>query len=85
MIDRPGYPSQCDTCGAPVIRGFKTPAGKQAILDLEPVEGGNVAIIDGKAVTLTKIANDSDQYPVRFVSHFSTCPDREQWKARQIR
>lgn len=80
----PGYPSKCHTCGAPVIRGLKTPAGKAAILDLEPVPGGNVQVIGGKAVTLTAVAKAAPPTGPRYVSHWATCRDRDAWKARKV-
>lgn len=80
----PGYPSKCSTCGAPVIRGLKTPAGKSAILDREPREDGNIEILGGKAVTLTAVVKAAPPSGPRYVSHWATCKDREDWKARKV-
>lgn len=51
-------------------------------IDREPVEGGNVEIVDdGKALVH---ANDAPSLlgGDRFVSHFSTCPEAEAWRSK---
>lgn len=71
----------CRSCGAP-IRFVRTTKGKLMPIDREPVEGGNVEIVDdGKALVH---ANDAPSLlgGDRFVSHFSTCPEAEAWRSK---
>lgn len=88
--------SHCRSCGAPVIWRI-TPKGKRTPLDPDPRDDGNIVIADthelaaalgtvyGRAVTLggdrlqrARAAPGRDLY----VSHWATCPDRQQWRER---
>lgn len=71
--------SRCRGCNA-VIRWAKTEAGKPIPVDPEPVPGGNLVVTaQGIAHFLKK-----DELPTgpTYVSHFSTCPNRDQFKRR---
>ena len=61
--------------------------GRPNPLDPEPIVQGNVQIAeDGRGVPLSK----SDAAAARargdtlYLSHFATCPDRQQWRDRQL-
>lgn len=59
--------AKCRSCGAS-IKWVLTEKGKWMPLDAEPVEGGNIAVLnDGSYVS-------SDPGGMRYLSHFATCP-----------
>lgn len=71
LSEGPGM-SLCRSCQAP-IRWANTAAGKTMPLDETPTEDGNVIIVAGKAVVLTKdalIEPGTDRY----TTHWATCP-----------
>ncbi len=81
--------TRCTACKAPIFFALSS-AGRRLPIDAEPVDTGNV-IIDGqerdprngelmpKAIVLGK-ADTPLGDPVRFVSHFSTCPNAGQFR-----
>lgn len=79
----------CGSCSAPVFFAW-TPAGAQAIIDVEPVEDGNVMLLRQSrfgtiAVTLSKAALERARgggVQLR-KSHWATCPDKAEWRERQ--
>ncbi len=64
----------CKACGAAVLFLLNADSGKANILDRDPVENGNVAIVDGKAMNARKNRPLPDGAQ-RYISHFATCPD----------
>jgi hypothetical protein len=77
--------AQCRSCKAPVRWVITAANGKRMPLDPEPVQDGNVWIEgmqDG--VPLVQVALSGDgvprNVPIRYVSHFVTCPQREEWR-----
>ena len=76
--------SECNSCAASIIWTV-THKGKRMPVDAQPVENGNI-----------RLRHDEDgiiaEYPgkehpslfeaprTRYVSHFSTCPDRDHWR-----
>jgi hypothetical protein len=73
-------PSECRTCGAP-IQWATTPAGRPIPLDVDPVEGGNIALdtASGVPVAVIGAVDNPDGYP-RYRSHFATCPQADHWR-----
>jgi hypothetical protein len=74
----------CRSCGA-AIRWATTASGKRMPLDRDPVDDGNLALIidvglDVVAVPVAPRQALLDDDGRRFVSHYATCPDAEQWR-----
>ena len=82
----------CKSCGAPV-EWAKTEAGRWMPIDPEPVPGGNLAIDRSSwppvatvmgpgegAAQLALGAEDGEGELLAHVSHFATCPDRDEWR-----
>jgi hypothetical protein len=57
----------CRTCKRPIVWAI-TATGKRIPLDPEPVKGGNLRLVDGRALAAR------DEPGPRFVTHFATCP-----------
>lgn len=84
--------AKCSSCNAAVIFLPALDTGRTNILDAQPVEGGNVAIVDGKAVFARKDRPLPENVST-YVSHWATCLDvkgiraqlhaREQAKAKR--
>ncbi len=77
--DTPKF-TECTHCGAPVVFLLAEKSGKVNILDAEPVETGNVAIINRRAVYASKAAPLPEGIE-RYVSHFATCPNADAVRA----
>jgi hypothetical protein len=65
----------CRSCNAPVL-WVRTTSGALMPLDAEPVENGNIALIDGVAHTrrgdlFEEMLPDGPRYQ----SHFASCPN----------
>lgn len=72
----------CGSCQAPVI-WVRTVNRIACPLDAEPVEGGNVRLIDGVAHVRPVDLFDVPDDDVRYVSHFVTCPDSKAWRSKR--
>jgi hypothetical protein len=74
--------TNCRSCGAEIIWA-KTIKNRAIPLDAEPNPTGNVVLSDeGTALVYNSpeaIAPRYESYP-RYLSHFATCPDHEQWR-----
>lgn len=80
---------RCHSCAAPILWA-SIGDGKRMPLDAEPVIGGNVRLIPpdgGRANALAVItpAGQRDLFDpaddgTRYVSHFVTCPDADEWR-----
>lgn len=78
----------CGSCGAPIVWTI-TDAGERMPCDAHPVAGGNVRIIaapDGSPARSKVVGNtidlfDPDDDGTRYVSHFATCPQADEWRA----
>ena len=80
--------SRCRSCGAE-IRWIKTKTGKNT-----PVDAKGVCYIrdpQGKETFLTlhgevergrRVEDDKLHTPKGYISHFSTCPDADDWRKR---
>jgi hypothetical protein len=64
--------STCRSCGA-AITWTVTVAGKRMPVDLEPVPGGNIDLVNGTA-HVHGLSDAPDGLTPRYVSHFVTCP-----------
>jgi hypothetical protein len=79
--------SACRSCGAPVQWGRVEPSGKAIPLDPEPTATGNLVVVratygaHGELVPVVRYVG-ADTAGERFVSHFVTCPDADQWRSR---
>lgn len=71
------YVERCRSCDAP-IRWAITVNGRKMPLDHEPVWDGNVRMREGRAVIVPK--DEGPPSEPRYVSHFFTCPDRDDWR-----
>lgn len=70
----------CRSCRAP-IRWERTVNDKPIPLDLDPVVDGNLALTpDGKVYVIPKGDGVLDLPITRYVSHFATCPDHQEWR-----
>lgn len=75
----------CKSCGAP-IRWVEMKSGKTMPLNIAPVDDGNVVILRDLAIVLSEGERAEElQMPPAFRrplyrSHFSTCPNAEQWR-----
>lgn len=73
--------SLCNSCGAEIQWVPTVITKKMAPLDLEPRPDGNVVIRNGQAHYLS--ANNPVQPDeLRYVSHFSTCPNAAEHRKR---
>jgi hypothetical protein len=75
----------CRSCGARIRWARFTRSGKVVPLDADPVPGGNVVVVgedrDGPLIDLvSQAAPPLDS--LRYVNHFSTCPQADQWRRR---
>ena len=77
--------SNCRSCGAP-IRWCVTDANRKRMpVDPDPVEDGNVWVMRVEQGTpIIGVALHGSAVPaseaLRYVSHFVTCPDRDEWR-----
>lgn len=68
---------RCKSCGAE-IEWIRTTSGKNMPLDILPIAGGNVEILlNGRGQVV-----EPDDNTIRSVSHFVTCPDRDEHRRR---
>ena len=65
---------KCRSCGAEVV-WVKTRSGRSMPLDAVNPNAGNVRIVDNVA----HVGADGSGH---YVSHFSTCPEADQWRRR---
>lgn len=72
--------SRCRSCAAE-ITWVKTTAGKMIPLDVEPVDQGNIVLVDGRAVVTGQATLLGDEGP-RYVAHFVTCPDADEHRSK---
>jgi len=79
--------AECRSCRAPVRWVVTAANGKRMPIDPTPVPDGNVWIDgmqDGVPRVLVALSADSvpANVPLRYVSHFVTCPQRDEWRKR---
>lgn len=81
--------SRCRSCGAE-IRWARTATGRPMPLDAEPVADGNVAftgrsVRDARGFAAPEVRVESqppmfDNDEPRYVAHFVTCPNADEWR-----
>jgi hypothetical protein len=73
--------SQCRTCGAAITWATSAMTGKNMPLDAEPTAEGTMLLKDG-IVTPEVRATPAflASRPTRHTSHFSRCPQADQWR-----
>lgn len=81
-------PTVCRSCQAP-IRWARTTTGNLMPLDYEPVTQGNVLLtgrrVEGRQGLLDECRVEAgppmfDDGTARYVAHFVTCPQADQWR-----
>lgn len=77
----------CRSCSADVWWGINERGGRGNPLDPEPVPDGNIIIVrieaDGRPlIRYLKKDEEVETGVDRYVSHFSTCPDAEDWRKK---
>lgn len=78
--------AQCRSCDAP-IRWVLTTNGRRMPLDAKAVPNGNCYLVGVKRGTpivevCAKPEDVPEREPLRYVSHFTTCPDRDDWRVK---
>lgn len=77
----------CKTCKAAVV-WVTTAKGEPMPVDAEPVRGGNIRL-EGSAARPTAVyvqpllESDEQKAAPHYVSHFATCPDRDQHRKKR--
>lgn len=79
--------SKCRSCKAPVRWVMTTHNHRRAPMDPEPRADGNVWVdrIEGGLPFVNVVLTGSDvpaHVPIRYVLHFTTCPDADTWRRR---
>jgi hypothetical protein len=75
--------ARCRRCGAPI--GFaRTANGKMMPLDPEPVEDGNVFVVEAPGSVTAIVASKANPTPPGepHLSHFATCPAAESFRRK---
>ncbi len=67
--------SACRSCGARIVWA-KTSTGKAIPVDADPVEHGNIVLSSGGVAEVGPAGSGTH------VSHFATCPERDEWRKR---
>lgn len=73
-------------CLARIFWALNPATRKQMPVDAEPVENGNVVLIDGGDFPTVEVYGDPAKIPtdaVRYVSHFATCVAAAHWRTRR--
>lgn len=77
---------RCRSCGA-AIRWTHTANGRSMPLDAEPVADGNVVftgrtVRNDRGVARPEVRVESQPHDgaPRYLSHFATCPNADQWR-----
>lgn len=70
--------ASCRSCGASIEWAKWEASGKAVPLDVGSVANGNLALVGDKVHTFT--AEDDRLGRDRRVSHFVTCPQRDEWR-----
>jgi len=74
--------AQCKSCGARIIWTL-TMKGKRMPVDADPVENGNIALVEGENVVTSTVVEPARVPGVLlYVSHFATCPNAAQHRKR---
>jgi hypothetical protein len=73
----------CRSCGTPVRWVRIEPKGRRMPIDVDPVEWGNLIFVGPDLVAAVGQPTLLDPGPTgdRYVSHFATCPDADDWRA----
>lgn len=90
MSEAPENIVPCRSCMAPVRWREHHRTHRIAPIDAEPVPGGDLVLLTGGryAVGPTVVpadeieARDADGAPLRFVSHYATCPEATRWRGK---
>ncbi len=75
----------CRSCSAEIV-WCVTADGKRIPVDAWPTPGGNVRIVDDNGTRRALVVGatidlfDIDDDGTRYVAHFTTCPDVNQWR-----
>jgi hypothetical protein len=85
MPDGSYGPGRCRaaTCGAPFVWSTNDKTGKASPIDPDPVPNGNIRLLgNGRHRVMGQRELEADTQGERFVNHFMTCPERNQFGGR---
>lgn len=68
---------KCRSCSAEILWVNSASTGNVMPIDAAPVEGGNIAIVAGKAVVLRGDLFEESLCGPRYQSHFVSCPNAQ--------
>lgn len=71
--------SRCRSCGARIT--WAPTERTRTAIPLQPDPAGNLLIRHGLAVAITGTVAPREGER-RYVTHFATCPDRDQWRRK---
>lgn len=79
--------AKCRSCRAPIRWAITDANNKPMPIDPEPVADGNLWVVEWERGTPRMgVALSGDgvpaHVPFRYVSHFVTCPDRDEWRKK---
>lgn len=77
---KPGTVGCCETCRAPIIWLTSPKTYKTAPIDIAPVLNGNLKIDLEYGVYLHIIDRGEVSENERYVSHFATCPNAQEFR-----
>lgn len=72
----------CRACGAPIL-WVKSVKGRTMPLNVAPVEDGNVTLDKDGVATVHPPGTMFYEDEVRYTSHFSTCPNADEFRTRR--
>lgn len=75
--------ARCASCHAEIIWTRTSASGSLMPVDAEPVEGGNIKIVDGVSHVMKGDLFEPMVGGPSYVSHFVTCPNREQHRRKK--
>lgn len=77
---------RCRSCKRPVLWTVTAKDAKRMPVDPQPVENGNIELQErpGKPPLAHYVPTNAPNLmgTPRHVSHFATCPDRDQWRKK---
>lgn len=74
--------ANCKSCHALIRWVTMAATGKANPLDAEPVENGNIEVMEVRGRDIGRIVSDEARlFPVPlYLAHWATCPDAAKWR-----